>query len=180
MKMVAQGYPLFAVTVNADGEDPRLGWVVGWSVQSGHEAWPVVAMPGGMAYVKRPSFLRYIGPDREAAQKAINDAVSATLSPERCGESAEAPLPSWPSPAPRLVLTPWQMDILSITFSVDRSEVEQLLAPILPSRTDPYAPCECTAIPWKPHRHRLTPRVESAPRGESRSDQPGETPLSRG
>lgn len=89
METMAQGYPAYAaVAGEVDDGELVLGIVVGWSVQSETELWPIVAVPGGMAYVVRPSFLRYLGPDRGAAvaevrQSAPEGAARATQSAER-------------------------------------------------------------------------------------------------
>lgn len=77
-----QGYPLYAaVAGEADDGELVLGFVVGWCGQTEAEAWPVVAVPGGMAYVMRPSRLRYLGPDRGRAMAACSpEGASGALS----------------------------------------------------------------------------------------------------
>ena len=89
METMVQGYPAYAaVAGEADDGELVLGLVVGWNAQSETELWPIVAVPGGMAYVMRPSRLRYLGPDRGAAgaevrRNGIGDALSVPQAAEQ-------------------------------------------------------------------------------------------------
>lgn len=96
MEMIPQGYALYAAVDFDEEGKPCLCMVVGWEQVTGSQLVPMVVSigddPDGDATFGRAEraaaegdAVRYIGPDRAAAQNHVNGGVRATQAPRGRG-----------------------------------------------------------------------------------------------